>query len=84
MPPQPHDPALQLPAAEKKAVVYEVGVRFPSAKGKAKSKAAPKAAGGRSAIPIAKEPDSKGNEKCKKFKNGNCNKGDQCAYSHAE
>ena len=81
--PYSHDPKLKLPDNEKKACAYELGVRFPTAKGKAKSKATPKA-GGRSATPRAKELDSKGNEKCIKFKNGNCNKGDQCSYSHAD
>ena len=70
--------------AEKNAVEYELGGRFPKAKGKAKSKAAPKAAGGRSVTPVAKELDKDGSEKCKMFMNGNCNKGDQCAYSHKD
>ena len=81
--PYSHDTGLKLTAAEKKDVSYELGVRFPQAKGKAKAKAAPKAGSGqRAATPQVKETDKDGNEKCKKFKNGTCNKGDECAYSH--
>jgi hypothetical protein len=74
----------QLSNSEKKDVDFELAIRFPpKAKGKGKAKAAAKAgSGNRAATPVAKVYDKDGNEKCKKFLNNNCNKGDNCDYSH--
>ena len=73
---------MKLNAKEKKQVAFELTVRFPRANTKAGGKAKAKAGAKRAATPRPVLKDKDGNERCQKFINGTCDKGENCAYSH--